>query len=603
MKYALLLCGLLWSALALPGQTGSTSPEFQLLDQVMPVLRAQYDLPGLALAIAKDGRLVYARGFGLADRATDEPVQPDSLFRVASVSKPITAIAVLKLIEDGKLTLDTRVLALLGRQAAADPRYADITVRHLLQHSGGLDIETWGFDPSFPDRETIEQLGANLPPSRAAVLDFILENLPLAFAPGTRYAYSNVGFMLLTEVIEKAAGQPYERFVRERILLPLGIRRMRIGGSLLTQRALGEVAYWDSAELTPSIFPAPLLETTFPYGAFDLRIFESGGGWVAAMPDLVRFLTAFDAGAPNPVLKPETVRLISERPTYVPASATSWYGLGWTILRTPQGERWDHDGGMPGTAAWVVRGRNGVSLAVAANHLPVEKLAEFFNDVQGIFTELTLETPRWPATNLFPVYFPDNRPRLAHSGVVNAASQRPGPVAANSVVTLFGSNLTDAQVLVNGLAVETLWADQDQLNVLVPLTAAGPTRFEVTRAGQSSNAESVPVLPAAPALFTLSRNGYGQAAALNADGTLNSYEQPAAPGSIVVLYATGAATGSVTVAGLETQTLYFGPAPGMAPGILQINIRLPDRLPSGPAPVIIRSGAAFSPSTATIAVR
>jgi uncharacterized protein (TIGR03437 family) len=589
----LLLSLLLAGSLVAPAQTGPEAPEFAMVERAVTALLAKYQIPGAAVAIAKDRRLVYTRGFGIADVTTNEPVQPDSLFRVASVSKPITAIAVMKLVEEGKVSLDTKVLAYVGRTAAADPRYADITVRHLLQHSAGLDLEFWGFDPTFPDRETLQALEANLPPDRAAVLDFILENLPLASAPGERYSYSNVGFLLLTDVIEKAAGQRYESYMREKILAPLGIQRMRIAGSLLTERQPGEVRYWDKDRTGPSIFAGLPEESPSTYGTFHLRIFESGGGWLASMPDLARLLVALDAGT---LLRPETVRLITERPAYVRAGVDSWYGLGWGIVNTRFGLRWDHDGALPGTAAWMFRGLNGVSFAIAANHLPdVERLQEFFDEVQTGLTNTVLATPAWPAGDLFPAYFPGAGPRVANAGVVNAATLRPGPVAAGSAVTLFGVNLAGQPVRVNGTLVEPLWSEPDRLTVQVPPSAQGVTRFEVG----NSRAETVTVRNSAPGIFTTSRNGYGAAAALNQDGSVNSVERPAAPGSVVVLYATGAdAQPTVTVGGLPAAVLYAGPAPGLPAGIQQLNLRLPASLPPGAA--LVSLGA---PAEVTVAVR
>ncbi len=587
----------------LTAQTGPVVPELASFDQAISRLIAKYQIPGAALSIAKDGRLVYARGFGLADRETHEPAQPDSLFRIASVSKPLTAIGVLKLVEDGKVTLDTRVLSFIGRRATADPRWNDITVRHLLQHSGGLDIEFWEFDPSFPDRATLEALGANLPPSRGDVLRFVLENLPLAFAPGTAYAYSNVGYMFLTEVIEKASGQAYETYMREKIFAPLGIARMRVAGSLLTERLPGEVRYWDKGRVDAPIFPGLPAAVEMPYGTFNIRIWESGGGWLATMPDLVRFLTAFD-GTANPLLRPETVRLIAQRPTFVPATATSWQGLGFAIDRTPAGERWSHDGAVQGTVAWMARGENGISLAIAANHLPDnEVLLAFFEEFQTSLANAALSVTRWPAGNTFATYFPGRAPRLADAGVVNAATVRQGPVAAGSIVRLFGLNLERGSVRVNGAIADTLWTDAGDPYVRVPLSARGPTQFQVDRDGQTSNVVTVAVEPAAPGLFTLSRNGYGQAAALNQDLSLNSPAGPAPAGSIVVLYGTGIDRPAVTVGGLPAEVLYSGPAPGLPAGISQLNLRLPTTLPAGDLPVLIRSGELGSLNGVTIAVR
>ncbi len=592
---------LLCSALLAAAQTGPAVPELAPLDRTISNILTKYQIPGVAVSIAKDGRLVYTRGFGVADVVTKEPVQPDSLFRIASVSKPITAMAVLKLIEEGKLTLDTKYLAFVGRpNAAADPRYADITVRHLLQHTAGLDITFWEFDPSFPDRTTLEALGVDLPPTRKNVLDFTFANLPLAFAPGTKDAYSNIGYMMLSEVIEKAAGQPYEAYMREKILAPMGIERMRIAGSLLTERQPGEVRYWDKDRVDAPIFPGLPAQVPVPYGPFNIRIFESGGGWLASMPDLVRFLSAFDAGSTYSLLRPETLRLINERPSFVPATQASYSGLGWQVTTTPLGTRWDHDGALPGTSAWFFRGINGVSFAIAANHLPDDELLEqFYTELQLSLSETLLAVPRWPTNNTFETYFPGQAPRISHAGVINAASQRPGPVAAGSAVTLFGLNLANGTVRVNGSTADTLWSGPNQLTVRVPLSANGPTNFQVDRNGRTSNVETVLVQSAAPALFTASRNGYGQAAALNQNGSINSTRQPAAPGSIVVVYATGATIPPViTVGARPAEVLFSGPAPGLPLGVQQINLRLPSDLPSGDA--LVNLGAS---GEATIAVR
>ncbi|MBC8164794.1 MAG: serine hydrolase [Bryobacteraceae bacterium] len=582
-------------------QTGAVVPDLAVFDRAIPALMSKYQLPGTAVSIAKDGRLVYARGFGIGDVTTAEPVQPDSLFRIASLSKPLTAIGVLKLMEDGKLTLDTRVLPFIGRKASSDVRWDDITVRHLLQHSGGLDIELWGFDPSFPDLETLEALGANLPPTRSDVLDFILARLPLAFAPGTRYAYSNVGYMLLTEVVEKASGQPYETYMREKIFAPLGIRRMRIAGSLLTERQPGEVRYWDKDSSGAPIFPGLPEMVPVPYGFFNLRIFESGGGWLASAPDLVRFLTAFDGGTVSSILRPATVNLISERPSYAPATATSWYGLGWGIQRSANGVRWDHDGAFEGTAAWMFRGVNGISLAIATNHLPdVRSLAALFDEFQTLLNDNALAITRWPPTNTFETYFPAQAPRISNAGVVNAASLRPGPVAAGSPVTIFGVNLTGGTVRVNGTAADILWAAPDQLTVAVPLSANGVTRFEVDVNGRTSNVESVVVRGEAPAVFTISRSGYGQAAALNQDGSVNSRQRPAAKGSVAMLFVTGVTRPVVTIGGVEAQVVFSGQAPGLPRGVVQINARLPQSLPAGELPLLIKSSEVSSQGGVTL---
>ena len=232
-------------------------PGFSGFDQLIPKLMSKWNLPGGAIAITKDERLVFAAGYGLADKETGQPVQPDSLFRIGSVSKPITAVAILKLIEDGKLSLDTRAFQFLGhlqpsRKAKVDPRLREVTIRELLYHSGGWDQQK-GFDPMGHFREAANTFSVPLPVSAETVIRYMLGQ-SLDFDPGTRHAYSNFGYCVLGRVIEKASGQSYEDYVCEHLLRPAGITRMRIGRTLADHRYPGEVHYYSApgVSLVPS---------------------------------------------------------------------------------------------------------------------------------------------------------------------------------------------------------------------------------------------------------------------------------------------------------------------------------------------------------------
>ncbi len=138
----------------LQAQTGTAIPELATIDQRIPALMQKWSIPGGAVAVAKDGKLIFARGYGLADKSRNEPVQPDSLFRIGSVSKTFTSAGILTLVEEGRLSLDDKVFQILsylqppsGR--SMDSRLHDITVRQLLQHTGGWDRMKSG-DPTGP---------------------------------------------------------------------------------------------------------------------------------------------------------------------------------------------------------------------------------------------------------------------------------------------------------------------------------------------------------------------------------------------------------------------------------------------------------------------
>ena len=182
----------------------------------------EHRVPGASIAVTHQGRTVFARGYGSSDIAAKEIVQPTSLFRIASISKPITAIAILQLCEQGKLQLEDPVFSLLGirlnaeKKNGSDPRLAEITVQHLLQHRGGWD-RNLSFDAMFKSISFAQQQGVAPPATQEVVIQAMLKQ-PLDFSPGERYAYSNFGYCLLGRVIERLSGMSYESFVKQNVL-------------------------------------------------------------------------------------------------------------------------------------------------------------------------------------------------------------------------------------------------------------------------------------------------------------------------------------------------------------------------------------------------
>src|SRR5918992_3117718 len=208
--------------------SGAAAPGMGVYDQKIPSLMRKYAIPGGAVAVLRDGKLIYARGFGYAEVENKTPVQPDALFRIASVSKPITGVAIMKLVEEGKLQLDDRVAPFIAHLtpapgATVDPRWEQITIRHLLNHTGGWDRTkpNGGFDPI--DRPAIAATAGNAPPPASAeTMIPYMKGMPLDFNPGEKFAYSNFGFIILGRVIERVSGMPYKDFVRARVLEPVG---------------------------------------------------------------------------------------------------------------------------------------------------------------------------------------------------------------------------------------------------------------------------------------------------------------------------------------------------------------------------------------------
>ncbi|MBI5384423.1 MAG: beta-lactamase family protein [Verrucomicrobia bacterium] len=341
-------------------------------------------IPGGALAVVKDRKLVCARGYGWADREKQIPAKPDTLFRIASISKPITAVAVLRLVEENRLGLDAKAFELLNlepvfaKEKKPDVRLKQITIRHLLQHTAGWDRDKSG-DPMFRSR-AIAAATATTPPAMSVAIIRYMLGQPLDFDPGERYAYSNFGYCALGRVIEKLTGLSYERFVQEQVLARCGIKAMCCGASLASRP--GESRYYTAkANEGRSVFGNGEETVPEPYGTFCLEAMDAHGGWLASAVDLARLAAAVDDPQHSPLLKPGTLELMSAPPT-APAWRKSdgslqeaYYGCGWMVR--PRGVKgrpnhW-HSGSLPGTATLLVRRGDGLSWAVLFNQRSGDK--------------------------------------------------------------------------------------------------------------------------------------------------------------------------------------------------------------------------------------
>jgi CubicO group peptidase (beta-lactamase class C family) len=298
--------------------------------------RKDFKVPGLSVAIARAGRLVYAEGFGTADQGV--AVRPSHLFRIASVSKPITSVAIFSLIEQGRLKLSDKVFGVDGvlqGQYGRQPykRFIEqITVEHLLTHTcGGWQNDN--NDPMFKNPQMNHQ----------QLISWTLDNQPLVNVPGAKHAYSNFGYCVLGRVIEKVTRSPYVGYVGAAILGRCGITSMRIAGNTRAERVPGEVAYYPDGD---------------PYG-MNVRRMDSHGGWIASATDLVRFAIHIDGLAPDRnILKPETIRTMT-----APSAANGGYAKGWAV----NGRNWWHNGSLPGTTSIMVRTQSEFCWAALAN--------------------------------------------------------------------------------------------------------------------------------------------------------------------------------------------------------------------------------------------
>jgi len=327
---------------------------------------ARYDVPGLSVAFARHGQLVYEEGFGVANRSSSEKLTPAHVFRIASLSKPITSVAIFSLIEAGRFKLDDLVFGPLGllqddygRDLPAS--VAKITLHHLLTHtSGGWQND--GTDPMFRHTDY----------KHRELIAWTLAHQPLAHQPGTHYAYSNFGYCILGRVVEKFGQMPYADYVREHVLAKCGIADMKIAGNRRVDRAAGEVAYYDQ-------------KPEAPYGMNVARM-DSHGGWIATPGDLVKFLTRVDGfSAERNILMATTIRTMT-----TPTTAGPRYACGWSVNQVPN---WWHGGSLPGTATIAVRTASGLCWAGFTNR----RAEGIGGELDRLMWKMAKAVPAWHA--------------------------------------------------------------------------------------------------------------------------------------------------------------------------------------------------------------
>lgn len=349
--------------------SGPDAPDGQALDQVVTALLKKWDLVGATFVIANDGRLIFARGYGYSDYETRQVMQPDTMMRIASISKVLTGLAILTLKDAGLLRLDERMVDILPEYplpSGADARLRDITVTHLLQHSAGWDRRISG-DPFNQVTTIASSLGLSMPILCPDMIRYMLGR-PLDFTPGTRFAYSNFGYCVLGRIVEKVSGEPYERYVRDHVLTSADVHAMSIGRSHANERGPLEAKYYTymGAPLVQSQFPGEG-RVPAPYSG-EVLTSDSSGGWIASAIDLTRVMTAIDGSRVAQLLTPETMVLYTQDP-HLPGWSDPRYWGGLGILVGPTPTTW-YCGGIGDGASLLFHDARGFVWAIITNSMP-----------------------------------------------------------------------------------------------------------------------------------------------------------------------------------------------------------------------------------------
>ncbi len=319
------------------------------LDKRMEKFMRRWDLKGVQLGVMRGDSLLYLKGYGLADEG--EEMQPGRIMRMASVSKLITAAAIMKLCEQGKLSLDSKVLGPDGllndstfTNAIRDKKHFRITVEHLLRHQGGFTLRLG--DPLFNALDFAAMNRLTEPPTEDELCRIVLHRR-LGFVPGKSQSYSNFGYLLLSKVIEKVSGLPYESYVRREVLAPAGCYDFHLAGNFYEQKRANEVRYY----MHGNTEPVPCYDLSGRmvercYGGNNISALKGAGGWCCSVAELMRFVASIDGhpGVPD-ILSKESVDKMTE---YVDKHT---FSLGWNDTDPKIG--WTRSGSFSGTAALV----------------------------------------------------------------------------------------------------------------------------------------------------------------------------------------------------------------------------------------------------------
>lgn len=299
---ALLFCSL----------TLAVSAQGDEVDKVVSAEMLRQKIPGVAVAVIRDGKVIKEKGYGIANIELNTPVTTDTAFKIGSVSKPIIALGVMKLVEEGKIGLDDPVEKYFTEAPAT---WKGIKIRHLLSHTSGIVREAPGFDPGKvqPDYDVIKTAFP----------------LPLVFAVGEKYQYCNVGYFSLAEIITRVSGKPWPEYLSELIFKPLSMPATRTTSD---------------SEIIPNRAGAYSLAGNKMSNAESYRALRPSGAFYSNLKDMVRFGIALESG--GPVKKPTLATMMT--PAKLNDGKDAPYGLGFQIATFRGKKRTGHGGSLSG---------------------------------------------------------------------------------------------------------------------------------------------------------------------------------------------------------------------------------------------------------------
>lgn len=377
----------------------SDSPQLEDMENKIKRYLLRWEINGAQIAVTRNDSLLYVKGFGWADMEKKQEMQPSNIMRLASVSKLLTAVGVMRLAEVGTLKLSDHVFGPKGilndtafTNAIKDQRYLDITVEQLLRHKAGFT--TGAGDPMFSTRYIMMQNRLTTPPDNNTLMKILLKRR-LGFTPGTAKRYSNVGYTLLSMIIEKKTRMSYEDYMRKFVFEPAGCYDFHIAGSYEKDRRKNEVKYYMHKGSEPVYEynnSGRMVEKC--YGENDIPNLKGAGAWCASAAELSRLVASIDLlpGVKDILSKKSVEFMTREMPDHD-------FSIGWNFC--PKGRPWIRTGSLSGTSALVLRYPDGECWILITN-TSTWKGHGFSNDTMRLFERLRQENrDKFPKRNLF----------------------------------------------------------------------------------------------------------------------------------------------------------------------------------------------------------
>ena len=371
--------------------------ELRALDKKIERYITKWWIKGASLAITRNDSLIYAKGYGWADEEKGIEMQPGHIMRMASVSKLMTAVGIMVLQDRGLLNIKDTVFGPDGilcdslySSHIKDKKHYRITVEHLLRHQGGFYR-----DPVFSSRDVKHQMGLDHAPEKEDYFKLVLSHR-LRYLPGSVHKYSNFGYILLSEIIERVSGKPYEQFMKEDVFAPAGCYDMHIAGTYYTDKRDNEVRYYthegDGKYIEEYNDSGIMVERC--YGGNNIPLLSGAGAWCGSTLEIARLVACIDGQDEIPdIISKEAVRQMTQ---YFDKST---FSLGWND--TTPGLGWSRSGTLSGTCALVKRFPDGECWVMITN-TSTWKGPRQAKYTDALFKECRkLYSKKLPARNLF----------------------------------------------------------------------------------------------------------------------------------------------------------------------------------------------------------